>query len=80
MASKTIKLSITKVMVMTGRTSKIQLNIDGKRVGVTVPSEVKAYFNQQFSRSNPTVLQKKKYATIMNLMRAAYLQGCHDMK
>ncbi len=80
MAPKTLKLSITEVTIVSGKTSRIYLDIDGRKVGITVPAELKAYFDAQFSRPNPTPQQKKKYATLMNLMRAAYLQGKADHK
>jgi hypothetical protein len=78
MTAKTLKLSITKVTVTTVETSKLHIDIDGVRIGIDISAEVKAYFDQQFSRPNPTPQQKRKYATIMNLMRAAYLQGKMD--
>lgn len=73
-----VTYSVTEVTVSTGKSSKIDLVVDDKRVTITVPAELKAYFDDQFSRPNPTALQRKKYATIMNLMRAAYLQGRKD--
>ena len=76
--SVTYSVSVTEVTVTTGRSSKINLIVDGKQVSIAIPAEVKAYFDGQFSRPHPTELQKKKYATIMNLMRAAYLQGRKD--
>jgi hypothetical protein len=74
----TVTYTVTEVTVTTGQTSTIDLIIDDKRVRITVPVEIKAHFDQQFSRPNPTALQKKKYATVMNLMRAASLQGRKD--
>lgn len=78
MASKSVTYSVTEVTVVSGKTSKIKVKIDGKDVAITVPSDVKAHFDEQFSRPNPTHQQKKKYATLMSLMRAAYLQGQED--
>ena len=71
-------ISITEVTVVSGKTARIQFDLDGSRVSIVVPIEVKAHFDEQFSRTNPTTLQKKKYATVMNLMRAAYKQGKKD--
>ena len=53
----------------------IELKIGREIAQIWVTPEVKAYFNQQFVRSNPTELQKKRYVTMMNLMRAAYETG-----
>jgi len=76
MASTTI--SITEVTVVSGKTAKINFDLNGQKVSITVPAEVKAHFDEQFSRPNPTPLQKKKYVTVMNLLRAAYMQGKKD--
>lgn len=76
--STTVTYSVAEVTVTTGRTSSIAIIIDNQRVTIPVPAELKAYFDQQFSRPNPSKLQAQKYATIMNLMRAAYLQGKKD--
>jgi hypothetical protein len=71
-------ISITEVTVVSGKTSKINLLLNDQKVSITVPVELKVHFDEQFSRPNPTPLQKKKYATIMNLLKAAYLQGSKD--
>ena len=56
----------------------IELKIGREVTQIWVTPEVKAYFNQQFVRGNPTELQKKRYVTMMNLMRAAYEAGGKD--
>ncbi len=53
----------------------IELKLNGKFVRVYVENDVKAHFDEQFVREKPSVLQKKKYTTLMNLMNAAYKQG-----
>ena len=78
--SKSVSVSITEVTHISGKTTKIIITIDDKKVSITVPVEIKAFFDTQFSRPNPTGIQKQKYATIMNLMKAAYLQGKTDAK
>jgi hypothetical protein len=54
---------------------ELRVNVNGTFVYVPVPAELMAYFKQQFVRSSPTDAQKQKYATIMNLLAAAYLCG-----
>jgi hypothetical protein len=76
--SKQVSVSITEVTHISGKTTKIVITIDDKKVTITVPVEIKAFFDSQFSRPNPSALQKKKYTTVMNLMKAAYLQGKAD--
>ncbi len=56
----------------------VELRMNGRVVRTWVKPEVKAYFNEQFVRGNPSVFQKKRYVTIMNLMRAAYEVGRQD--
>ena len=78
MSEKNVTINITEVTVSTGKTAFVQVNIDGQMVRIPVSSEVKAYFNEQFVRENPTPAQRKKFATIMNLLRAAYSKGNQD--
>jgi predicted metal-dependent hydrolase len=73
-----VTYSVSEVTVSTGKTSQIKFMVDDRKVTVQVPPELKAHFDQQFSRENPTPLQKRKYATLMNLLRAAYLAGRRD--
>lgn len=73
--AKSVTYSITEVTVTSGKTSTIRFMVDGKQVEISVPAEVKAYFDVQFSRPSPTALQKKRYATVMNLLAAAYKAG-----
>ncbi len=75
MADQKINISITEITVSTGKLASIELHIDDKKVTIPVPSEIRADFNNQFSRPNPTPLQRKKYGTLMALMRAAYKAG-----
>lgn len=57
------------------RTANVNVDIDGVRVSIPVAREVKAYFTEQFVRDAPSVIQRKKYTTIMTLLRAAYKEG-----
>jgi hypothetical protein len=56
------------------------VNIGGVSVNIPVDEEVHAYFKEQFLRQNPTPLQRRKWATIMNVLQAAYLKGFSDGK
>jgi hypothetical protein len=58
----------------------IRLRIDDKTVLIPIDDDIYAYFNQQFVRPKPSALQKQKYTTIMNLLRAAYFKGLDDGK
>jgi len=73
-------ISVTEVTIVTGKTKSIRLNLDGRIVNVPVDESVYAYFKDQFLRENPTQLQKKRFATIMNVLRAAYVKGISDGK
>ena len=70
-----MKITIEEVTVRSGKTASIDIFIDDKKVKINVPAEVKAHFSDQFVRANPTALQKKKYVTLMSLLRAAYKAG-----
>ncbi len=76
--SEATHISITEITVTTGETSKIKFDFNGKVVYISIPSELKAYFDSQFSRPNPSAIQKRKYSTLMNLMRYSYAQGIAD--
>lgn len=73
--TKQTTIVIQEVTIQSGKTANIKITIDGKEVRISVPVEVKAYFNAQFVRANPTPEQKKRYATVMSLLRAAYQAG-----
>lgn len=70
-----IKITIDEVAIRSGQTAEILIYIDDRKVKISVPKEVKAHFDDQFVRPNPTSLQKKKYTTLMALLRAAYNAG-----
>ena len=56
----------------------VNFNLGARRVSVPVPDDIKAYFNEQYVRENPTPLFRKRYSTLQNLMRLAYLKGAED--
>ncbi len=61
-----------------GKTATIDFLVDRKPVTVTVPTELKAYFTEQFCRPNPTANQRRRYTTLMRLLGAAYTKGVQD--
>ncbi len=73
-----VTYSIAEITVTTGRTATIEFRVNGKPVTLEVPAELKAFFTEQFSRPNPTALQKRRYATLMRLLGAAYSKGLAD--
>ena len=76
--AKQVTINLTEVTVVSGKTKNIRVNINGKNVFIPVDENVYAYFQDQFSREHPSALQRKKFATVMNLLRAAYLKGLSD--
>jgi len=61
-----------------GRPKSIRLTVDGADVRIPVDGTVYAYWDQQYVRTNPTRHQKQRYATLTNLLRAAYKKGRED--
>jgi hypothetical protein len=76
----TTHISITEVTVSKGKKTHIGLIVDGKSISIPVDAAIFAHYSDQISRKNPTEKQRKVFATVMNLMRAAYLKGCADGK
>ncbi len=70
-----VTMVIQETRVTVGKTANISFDIDDQRVTIKVPAETKAHFTEQFVRPNPTALQRRKYATVMALIRAAYKAG-----
>ena len=58
--------------------NKIKLTINTSIITIWVNPVIKAYYNDQIVRNKPSVLQRKLYTTVHQLMRAAYLQGKKD--
>lgn len=80
MTEKKFTASITEVTISTGKSAFVEINVDGKSVRVPVSPEFRAYFNEQFVRPTPTPAQRKKFATLLNPLRAAYVKGQSDGK
>lgn len=80
MTKGSVKVSITEMTIISGKTKYIKITVNGQEIKIPVDESVYAYFAEQFSRPNPTALQKKRFATVMNLLRAAYLKGLSDGK
>lgn len=78
MSKDEVTVSITEITLTTGRKKNIRVTVDDKVVNIPVDEAVYAYFHEQFFRSNPTSLQSKRFATLMNMLRAAYKKGLSD--
>ena len=69
------RVSITEVSFSEGRQRSIRVEIDGAIVNIPVSAEVYAYWHDQFVRPNPTPQQRKRFTTLINVLRAAYKEG-----
>ncbi len=78
MYSKEVTISVAEVTLTKGKKKSIRINVDGQNVNIPVDEQIYAYFNEQFLRPNPTNIQRKRFATIMNILRSAYLKGVND--
>jgi len=76
--AKDISVSYTEVTFVSGKKKNIRLKLDDQIVQIPVDEDVYAYFSEQFLRQNPTPAQRKRFATVMNVVRAAYLKGKED--
>lgn len=74
-ASGNFTVSITEVTISGGPHRNIRVTIDGQVVLIPVSAEVYAYWQEQFVRQNPTPAQRKRFATMMSVVRAAYVTG-----
>lgn len=77
-ANEGVKISITEVTILAGKKRIFKLIVDGKNVSIPVEAETFANYQNQLWRESPTPKQKKVFATVMSLMRAAYLKGYSD--
>jgi hypothetical protein len=73
-------ISITEVTVLSGRKKAFKLEVEGRMVSIPVDEKLFAHYKDQLWREHPSRKQKDVFATVMNLMQAAYLQGCEDGK
>ena len=73
-------ISVTEVTVLAGKKKGFKLDVNGQNVTVPVDEVLFAHYQNQIWREHPTAKQKKVFATVMSLMRAAYLKGLEDGK
>jgi predicted component of type VI protein secretion system len=73
-------ISITEVTVLAGKTKGFKLDVNGQNVTIPVDEALFAHYQNQIWREQPTPKQKRVFATVMSLMRAAYLYGLEDGK
>lgn len=76
--SQETRISITEVTVLAGKTKGFKLDVDGKQVTIPIDEELFANYQNQFWRPSPTTQQRKKFGTLMSLLRAAYKKGLTD--
>lgn len=75
-STKQMIISVTDV---TTPTAKLRFRVAGREVVADIPAELRAYFMEQFVRSNPTAAQRKRYTTLMRLLEVAYRKGREDV-
>jgi len=73
-----IEVQITKVTIISGKMKHIRITINDRNIMIPVSEAVYAYWDEQFVRPNPTAPQRKRYATLMNVVKAAYVKGLED--
>lgn len=78
--SKSCRFTVAEVSFNDGPKKNIKINVDGRNVNIPVDDSVFAYFREQFWRENPTAKQKQRFATVVNVLRAAYQKGYADSK
>ena len=71
-------ISVTEITVRTGKTKAFKFDLDGSQVAIPLDDAVFINYQNQFYRESPTPAQRKKFATLMALVRAAYTQGRID--
>jgi hypothetical protein len=73
-------ISVTEITVLSGKTKGFKLTVDGEDVTIPVDESLFTNYMNQFHRENPTAQQRRKFATLLNLMRQAYKKGLRDGK
>jgi hypothetical protein len=73
-------ISITEITIFSGKKKGFKLTVNDEVISIPVDENVFAHYKDQLWREDPSRKQKDVYATVMNLMRAAYLKGCEDGK
>ena len=56
----------------------IRVEIKSRIISIPVPDDLYAYWHEQFVRQNPTPAQKRRFRTMLNILRAAYAKGHED--
>ncbi len=75
-----VRVSITEVTILGGKKRAFKLIVNDTPVSIPVDEKLFAHYKDQIWRENPSRKQKDLFATVINLMRAAYLKGCEDGK
>jgi hypothetical protein len=76
--SDEVTVSITEVTMLVGKKKAFKLKVDDRTVTIPVDEAIFTNYQNQFYREKPTPQQRRKFTTLMNLMRAAYKQGVKD--
>ena len=71
-------MAASKAMIVKTKRNTVDFMFNGKAVRVPVSEELKARFDEQFFRANPTDEQDKRLQTLFSLMRAAYELGLNS--
>jgi hypothetical protein len=73
-------VSITEFTVPSGDKWELSLNIDGASLTVPIDQALFRQYRNHFAKKSPTAKHRKELATLLRLMRAAYLKGYQDGK
>lgn len=71
-----INLLALQVQIVGEEKNNFTLNVDDEQVQIPVNKDIFAHYVNQFKTNTDN--QKRRRATLVNLMRAAYLQGIRD--
>ena len=77
---KKVTISITEITVLSGKTKRFKLNVDGQNIFIPVDEALFIHYLEQFYRESPTQDQRKRFSTLFSLLRAAYKKGVQDGK
>jgi len=72
--------SITELTVPSGNKRELMLHVDGFDLTIPVDEALFASYRNHFARKCTTERHRKAFATLLRLMRAAYLKGYDDGK
>lgn len=71
-------INITEITILTGKTKGFDLNVDGVKITIPIDEGLFANYRNQFWREKPTPDQRKRFGTLMSLLREAYRNGVSD--